>query len=58
MVHLVFQPTFRTLYIITWVRRSLLHEDVVSVETPMGLEPFEVRFFIGEKFTKKDLGLK
>ena len=27
----------------------------MHVKTPMGLEPFEVRFFIGKKFTKFDL---
>ena len=26
-------------------------------KTPMGLSPFEVRFFFGEKFTKFDLAL-
>ena len=29
----------------------------MHVETPMGLEPFEVRFFFGEKFTIFDLAL-
>ena len=28
------------------------------VKTPMGLEPFEVRFFIGKKFTKFDLAVQ
>ena len=36
-------------------RRSSLHEDFVRVKTPMGLEPFEVNFFFGQKFTKFDL---
>ena len=35
-----------------------LHEDIVRVKTLMGLEPFEVRFFIGQKFTKFNLALK
>ena len=30
----------------------------MRVKTLMGLEPFEVRFFFGEKFTKFDLALK
>ena len=30
----------------------------MSFKTPMGLEPFEVRIFFGEKFTKFDLALK
>ena len=38
--------------------RSSLHEDFVRVKTLMGLEPFEVRFFIGQKFTKFNLALK
>ena len=29
----------------------------MRVKTLMGLEPFEVRFFFGEKFTKFDLAL-
>ena len=29
----------------------------MRVKTPMGLEPFEVRFFSEEKFTKFDLAL-
>ena len=39
-------------------RRSSLHEHFVRVKTPMGLDPFEVRFFVREKFTKVDLALK
>ena len=39
-------------------RRSSLHEDFVRVKTPMGLERFEVRFFVGEIITKFDLALK
>ena len=35
--------------------RSSLHEDFVTVKTPMGLGRFEVRFFSGDKFTKSDL---
>ena len=38
--------------------RSSLHEDFVRVKTLMGLEPFEVRFFVGQKFTKFNLALK
>ena len=38
--------------------RSSLHEDFVRVKTLMGLEPFEVRFFFGQNFTKFDLALK
>ena len=38
-------------------RCSSLHEDFVRVKTPMGLERFEVRFFIWEKFTKIKLAL-
>ena len=38
--------------------RSSLHEDFVSVKTLMGLEPFEVRFFVRQKFTKFNLALK
>ena len=39
-------------------RRSSLHEDFVRVKTLMGLEPFEVRFFFGEKCIKFNLALK
>ena len=39
-------------------RRSSLHEDFVRVKTPMGLEPFEVRFFVFKKSTKLYLALK
>ena len=39
-------------------RRSSLYELQMCVKTLMGLEPFEVRFFFGEKFTKFDLALK
>ena len=38
-------------------RRLSLHEGFVRVKTLMGLEPFEVRFFFGQKFTKFDLAL-
>ena len=38
--------------------RSSLHELVQRVKTPMGLEPFEVRFFFGEKITKIDLAVE
>ena len=38
--------------------RSSLHEDFVRVKTLMGLEPFEVNFFFGQKFTKLDLTLE
>ena len=38
--------------------RLSLHEDFVRVKTLMGLEPFEVRFFVEQKFTKFDLALK
>ena len=38
--------------------RSSLHEDFERVKTLMGLEPFEVRFFVRIKFTKVDLALK
>ena len=38
--------------------RLSLHEDFVRVKTLMGLEPFEVRFFVGQKFTKFNLALK
>ena len=38
--------------------RSSLNEDFVRVKTLMGLEPFEVRFFIRQKFTKSNLALK
>ena len=38
-------------------KRSSLHEDFVRTKTPMGLEQFEVRFFIRKKFTKFDLAL-
>ena len=34
---------------------SALVQDFVRVKTPMGLEPFEVRFFVKIKFTKIDL---
>ena len=36
---------------------SALVQDFVRVKTPMGLEPFEVRFFVKIKFTKIDLAL-
>ena len=36
---------------------SSLHEHSVRVKTPMGLEPFEVSFFVRVKFTKVDLAL-
>ena len=39
-------------------RRKSLREIFVRVKTPMGLEPFEVRFFFEEKFTKIDLALE
>ena len=39
-------------------RLSALVQDFVRVKTPMGLEPFEVRFFVKIKFTKVDLALK
>ena len=35
-----------------------LVQDFVRVKTLMGLEPFEVRFFVKIKFTKFDLALK
>ena len=38
--------------------RSSLYEDFVRVKTLMGLEPFEVRFFFEQKFTKFNLALK
>ena len=38
-------------------RCSSLPEGFESVKTLMGLGPFEVRFFSGEKFTKFDLAL-
>ena len=38
-------------------RWSVLVHDFVRVKTPMGLEPFEVRFFVKIKFTKIDLAL-
>ena len=38
--------------------RSSLHEEFRRVKTLMGLKPFEVRFFVGEKFTKFDLALQ
>ena len=38
--------------------RSSLNEDFVRVKTLKGLEPFEVRFFVEQKFTKFDLALK
>ena len=31
------------------------YKYIVAFKTLMGLEPFEVRFFFGEKFTKFDL---
>ena len=39
-------------------RHSSLYEDFVRVKILMGLEPFEVRFFVGEKFTNFNLALK
>ena len=39
-------------------QRILLNEDFGRVKTPMGLEPFEVRFFFGKKSTKMHLTLK
>ena len=38
--------------------RSSLLEEIVRVKTLMGLEPFEVRFFVEQKITKFDLELK
>ena len=38
-------------------RRSSLHEMVQRVKTHMGLELFEARFFVKEKFTKFNLAL-
>ena len=35
-----------------------LYEDFVRVKTLMGLEPFEVRFFVGQKFTKFNVALR
>ena len=37
---------------------SSLHEDFVRVKTLMGLEPFELRFFVEQKFTKFNLALR
>ena len=37
---------------------SSLDEHLVRVKTPMGLEPFEVSFFVRVQFTKVDLALK
>ena len=37
--------------------RSSLRKHFVRIKTPMGLEPFEVWFFIGQKFIKIDLAL-
>ena len=37
---------------------SSLHEHPFYVKTLMGLEPFEVSFFVRVKFTKVDLALK
>ena len=34
------------------------HEDYVCVKNPMGLEPFEATFLLGQKFTNFDLVLK
>ena len=34
------------------------HEDFVCVKNPMGLEPFEATFLLGQKFTNFDLALK
>ena len=39
-------------------RWSALVQDFVRVKSRMGLEPFEVRFFVKIKFTKVDLALK
>ena len=39
-------------------RRSSLVEHFVEVKSLMGLERFEVRFFLRVKFTKVDLALK
>ena len=38
--------------------RSSLHEHFVRVKTPMGLQPFEVRYSVSKKCTKIDLALK
>ena len=39
-------------------RCSSLPEGFERVKTPMGLEPFEARFFFGDNFTKIDLALE
>ena len=39
-------------------RQSSLHEGFGRVKTLMGLEPFELRFFFGEKCSKFDLALE
>ena len=38
-------------------RWTVLVHDFVHVKTPMGLEPFEVSFFVRVNFTKIDLAL-
>ena len=39
-------------------RRKSLSDRFGFFKTPMGLEPFEVSFFVRVKFTKIDLALK
>ena len=40
------------------VAANYLYELVQRVKTLMGLEPFEVRFFVGEKFTEIGLAFQ
>ena len=40
------------------VGATFFYSSYIRAKTPMGLDPFEVRFFFGEKYTKFDLALK
>ena len=37
------------------VGATFFYSSYIRAKTPMGLDPFEVRFFFGDKFTKFDL---
>ena len=40
-----------------WVASISYSDNFVCVKTHMGLQPFEVRFFSGDKFSKINLAL-
>ena len=45
-------------YIVVWVYLNIYWYTEIFDKSLMGLQPFEVRFFFGEKVTKCDLALQ